>query len=348
MIKVLAGLATAACGVLVVPVLAVFTLLLGTPGAFGGACTPGGSLTVTTAPEVVAGYTGEQLTNAATIITTGAQLGVPARGQAIAVMTAMGESSLRVLNHGDAAGPDSRGLFQQRDNGAWGTLADRTDPATSAASFYRVLLAVPEWQTLEPSAAAHAVQHNADPDHYTRYWDPALDVTAALTGARIGDGALVCPPSATATDASATGWIWPVEGRVTSGFGMRVHPVTGARTLHAGIDIANRCGTPVHAAAPGVVTWAGGSYQGRTGNQIVINHGGGVITRYGHLLTGTLLVHAGDTVTQGQPIAAIGGDRTLDPTGAGNSTGCHLHFELNTGDGRRAINPISLIGALAR
>lgn len=346
MIKVLAGLATAACGLLVVPVLAVATLLLGTPGAFGGACTPGGSLTVTIAelPGAVAGYTGEQLTNAAAIITTGAQLGVPARGQAIAVMTAMGESSLRVLHHGDAAGPDSRGLFQQRDNGAWGTLADRTNPATSAANFYRALLAVPGWQILEPSAAAHAVQRNADPDHYTPYWERALDVTAALAGAQVLDGDLACPPSATTAHVSTTGWIWPVEGRITSGFGMRVHPVTGARTLHAGIDIANRCGTPVHAAAAGTVTWAGGPYQGRTGNQIVINHGGGVITRYGHLLTGSLRVRVGDAVAQGQPIAAIGGDRALDPTGAGKSTGCHLHYEINLRGGSLAVDPIAFRG----
>jgi len=338
-IKALVAFVTAGLGAAFVPAVAVLGLLgSGIGGA--GVCLPGGSLTVTATPlpAAVVGYSGDQLANAAVIITTGADLGVPARGQAMAVMTAMGESSLRVVDHGDSAGPDSRGLFQQRDNGAWGTYADRMNPATSAAMFYRALLAVPGWETLEPTLAAHAVQRNADPNHYTRYWPAALEVVAALTGATVTAGDLTCTPASFAA-VGPGGWATPAVGKITSGFGMRVHPVTGVRTLHAGVDIANRCGTPVHAAATGSVIWAGGAYQGRTGNQIVMNHGNGIITRYGHLLSGTLLVRAGDTVTAGQQIAAIGGDKTLDPTGAGNSTGCHLHFEINTDGGRTPVDP---------
>lgn len=345
MIKILIGVGVAGAGVLAVPAIAVLALL-GTLGGGTGPCTPGASLTVT-APSSssgsVAGYAGEQLTNAAVIIATGADLGVPARGQVIAVMTAMGESSLRVVDRGDTVGPDSRGLFQQRDNGAWGSYADRMNPATSAAMFYRALLAVPGWEGLEPTAAAHAVQRNADPDYYTRYWPPALEVVAALTGTVVTDGTLTCPTGSVAA-VGADGWATPAVGRITSPFGMRVHPVTGIRTLHAGIDIANTCGTPVHAAVTGTVLWAGGAYQGRTGNQIVIDHGGGIITRYGHLLTGTLTVRAGDVVTAGQQIAAIGGDKALDPTGAGNSTGCHLHFEINIDGGRTPVDPTTVIG----
>lgn len=341
MIKALVAVVIGGLAAGFVPAVAVLAVL-GSDLGGAGACLPGGSLTVTTAalPVSVAGYSGDQLANAAVIITTGADLGVPARGQAIAVMTAMGESSLRVVDHGDTAGPDSRGLFQQRDNGAWGTYADRMNPATSAAMFYRALLAVPGWETLEPTLAAHAVQRNADPNHYTRYWPAALEVVAALTGAAVTAGDLACS-SASAAAVGPGGWATPAVGKITSGFGMRVHPITGAQTLHAGIDIANRCGTPVHAAATGTVTWAGGPYQGRTGNQIVIDHGGGIITRYGHLLTGTTLVRAGDTVTAGQQIAAIGGDKALDPTGAGNSTGCHLHFEINTNGGRTPVDPFA-------
>ncbi|MDR1513939.1 MAG: hypothetical protein LBS56_10775 [Propionibacteriaceae bacterium] len=95
-------------------------------------------------------------------------------------MTAMGESGLRVLDHGDAIGPDSRGLFQQRDNGAWGSLADRMDPYISATNFFRALMAVPNRDTMTPTQVAHAVQRNADPNHYTRWSDPAEEVVEAL------------------------------------------------------------------------------------------------------------------------------------------------------------------------
>lgn len=335
----LAALAVLMAGALAIPALAIVAVL-GATGT-GGACLPAGPVTVGAGalPDAVGGYRGEQLANAATIIATGAELGVPARGQAIAVMTAMGENSLRVIDHGDAAGPDSRGLFQQRDNGAWGTYADRMDPATSAAMFYRALLAVPGWDALEPSAAAHAVQRNADPDHYTPYWQPALEVIRALTGAAaeitgcVGGGAAVGPG----------GWANPAVGRLTSGFGKRVHPVLGTVSMHTGQDIASDCGTPIYAAAAGTVTWSGGAHQGRTGNQIVIDHGGGIITRYGHLLTGTLLVPAGDVIAAGQRIASMGGDPALDPAGAGNSTGCHLHFEVNTNAGRSATDPMRFL-----
>ena len=78
--------------------------------------------------EAVAGYGKEQLQNARYIMHAAYRLGLTVRDQTIGVMTAMGESSLRVLDHGDAVGPDSRGLFQQRANGAWGSYEDRIDP----------------------------------------------------------------------------------------------------------------------------------------------------------------------------------------------------------------------------
>ena len=100
----------------------------------------------------VAGYGHEQLGNAAAVVTAGGTLGVPVRGQVIAVMTAMGESGLQVLDRGDAVGPDSRGLFQQRDNGAWGSYTDRMDPVISSTNFYNALLQVEGWETLPPSS----------------------------------------------------------------------------------------------------------------------------------------------------------------------------------------------------
>jgi hypothetical protein len=130
----------------------------------------------------VAGYAGEQLVNAAAIVNAGEALGLDTCAQVIGVMTAMGESSLRVLDRGDAVGPDSRGLFQQRANGAWGSYADRMDPTTSATNFFRALQEVPDWRSLPPTIAAHRTQRNADPDHYARYWDAAVEVVGALAG----------------------------------------------------------------------------------------------------------------------------------------------------------------------
>jgi murein DD-endopeptidase MepM/ murein hydrolase activator NlpD len=144
----------------------------------------GASLQVGNVPAgPIAGYSGEQLVNAAHIIRAGADEGVSAHGQTIGVMAAMGESTLRVLDRGDAVGPDSRGLFQQRANGAWGSYADRMDPYISATNFFRALLAVPGWETLAPTIAAHRTQRNADPYHYERYWPAAQQVVAALTSA---------------------------------------------------------------------------------------------------------------------------------------------------------------------
>jgi hypothetical protein len=123
----------------------------------------------------------EQLTNAASIIRAGQAMGLSVRDQTIGVMTALGESSLTVVDHGDVAGPDSRGLFQQRDNGAWGSLADRMDPTTSATSFFTALATVPGRDAMTPTAVAHAVQRNADPNHYAKYWDTAVSIVARVS-----------------------------------------------------------------------------------------------------------------------------------------------------------------------
>lgn len=131
----------------------------------------------------VPGLSPEQVRNAAAIVRAGVGLGLSPRDQAIGVMTALGESSLRVLDHGDRAGPDSRGLFQQRDNGAWGTLAQRMDPTASAQSFFRALAGVDGRDAMAPTLVAHRVQRNADPQHYARWWDQAVTTVAALTGA---------------------------------------------------------------------------------------------------------------------------------------------------------------------
>jgi endonuclease/exonuclease/phosphatase family metal-dependent hydrolase len=157
-----------------------------TPAAGGAVPALGSSPAAPSAtPAAVGKFDAEQVANAKTIIATGKQMDVPQRGQVIAVMTAMGESSLIVKDHGDKAGPDSRGLFQQRDS--WGTLADRMDPTKSAELFYKALLAVQNWDTLAPTEAAHRTQRNADPNHYTKFWEDAKKLYVALEGGTVDD-----------------------------------------------------------------------------------------------------------------------------------------------------------------
>src|SRR5207244_2411032 len=96
--------------------------------------------------------------------------------------------------------------------------------------------------------------------------------------------------------------IWPVRGWVTSDFGFRLDPYTAERRLHAGLDIANAAGTPVAAPADGTVVYA--AQESGYGNVVVIDHGSGLKTRYGHL--SKINVHLGDHVTRGQTIAAVG------------------------------------------
>jgi hypothetical protein len=138
-----------------------------------------GTISVPAGP--VAGFCQDRLVNAAYIINAARALGLDTQAQEIGVMTAIGESHLQVLNYGDAAGADSRGLFQQRDNGAWGTLADRMDPTISATNFFRKLVTINGWATLSPSVAAHDVQVNADPNYYDAYWSEAQAIVARLT-----------------------------------------------------------------------------------------------------------------------------------------------------------------------
>lgn len=110
--------------------------------------------------------------------------------------------------------------------------------------------------------------------------------------------------------------IWPAKGFLSSGFGWRRSPFSGARTMHTGLDIANRVGTPVSAPARGSITFSGND--GAYGICITIDHGNGVVTRYAHLSKS--LVKAGDYIQRGEVVGAIGN--------TGRSTGPHLHYEV--------------------
>jgi len=122
-------------------------------------------------------------------------------------------------------------------------------------------------------------------------------------------------PSAGQVPLADNYFIFPVEGKITQG----LH-------YYNAIDIANKCGTPIYAAAAGVVqrAFGNGTYNGGMGNYITILHSNGTVTYYGHLMS--LLVKSGDKVYVGQNIALMGGQPGM--AGAGNSTGCHVHFEV--------------------
>ena len=402
----------------------------------------------------IAGYSGEQLVNAAHVMLAAQRLGLSVRDQQIGVMTAMGESGLRALEHGDAAGPDSRGLFQQRDNQAWGTLADRMDPFISSTNFFKVEAGIPACESMAPTLVANAVQRNADPYYYERFWAPATEVVQALGGIRAqgpstsaatggassyalgqvqpqavlvantlgpmfgiktvggyregdpqdhGRGLALDfmlndvaagraagdrlsayaqqhatglgityviwsqriwsldraeegwrpmedrgsptrnhmdhvhislnagPSSSPCGDAagvpglvSQTGWAAPAAGPMTSDYGPRKSPGGIGSTWHRGIDLAGRgCDGPIWAANAGTVAYVGPAPG--VGNLIEVDHGQGIVTRYGHMYDNGLLVRAGDRVVAGQQIARIGSN--------GNSTGCHLHFAVQMNGG---------------
>lgn len=409
----------------------------------------------------IAGYGHTELVNAAHIMLAAQKLGGTVRDQRIGVMTSMGESSLKVIDYGDKAGPDSRGLFQQRANGAWGSYADRMDPFVSATNFFKVEMAIEGRATLEPTIVAHRVQRNANPYHYRPYWEPAGAIVQALAGVKpAGDGGTSAPngggssgatkynlgpvkpiattvantlgprfgiktiggyrasnsrdpsghPSGLALDfmindipngtavgnklaayitenyeqlgvkyliwrqriwtvqradegwrmmedrgsvtqnhmdhvhlslkadatvdptaapacegvggtpgkVSSTGWGRPSDGPLGSPYGWRMHPVHHVRRFHYGQDMGPGCNAPIWAVNKGTVVTAG--VRGGFGHLIEVDHGGGVVSRYGHMYSSGVLVHVGDQVKAGQQIGKIGSD--------GVSTGCHLHFEV--------------------
>jgi murein DD-endopeptidase MepM/ murein hydrolase activator NlpD len=128
---------------------------------------------------------------------------------------------------------------------------------------------------------------------------------------------------------SSTPSVWPVRGYLSAAFGNRIDPFTAQKDFHPGIDISTPIGTKVQAPADGIVISSG--QQGGYGNALVIDHGYGVVTRYGHL--DSFAVKPGQRVKRGDVIAYVGS--------TGRSTGPHLHYEVWVRD--QAQNPIHFI-----
>jgi murein DD-endopeptidase MepM/ murein hydrolase activator NlpD len=128
---------------------------------------------------------------------------------------------------------------------------------------------------------------------------------------------------------AATPAIWPTKGWLTSRFGTRVSPFTNQKQFHAGIDIAGERGTDVFAPAHGKVVFSGN--RGPLGKSIIIDHGYGVRTQYGH--SDDIYVKTGESVQRGQRIATLGN--------SGRSTGPHLHYVVEVKG--KAVNPLDYI-----
>jgi murein DD-endopeptidase MepM/ murein hydrolase activator NlpD len=133
---------------------------------------------------------------------------------------------------------------------------------------------------------------------------------------------------ATGTDASAEAMRTPVAGRISSGFGMRFHPIVGRERFHKGVDLAAGMGTPIHAAADGRITYAG--WAGGYGRQVRIGHADGLATAYGHM--SRIAAVPGQLVHRGDVIGYVGS--------SGLSTGPHVHYEVFKNG--RPVNPMTV------
>ena len=152
--------------------------------------------------------------------------------------------------------------------------------------------------------------------------------TSALTGATMVGLTMGLTRNATTADwfkANSAPNLWPVEGQVTGSFGERIDPFNGEGAFHSGVDIGSSFGAPIIAPADGVVTFS--ELLGGYGKAIMIDHGNGISTRYGHL--SGYAVTAGQAVHRGDVIGFVGE--------SGRSTGPHLHYEVRIND--TPVNP---------
>jgi hypothetical protein len=354
--RVLSWIAIAVAGTILLCSGLATTLMFGGGGAATAACytaasaAPSGSSATATgahSPDPggigpIGKWNGEQVGNAAVIISVGMRLQIPPRGWVIAVATAMQESSLINTPGGDQ---DSIGLFQQRPSQGWGTPAQLHDPQYAATKFYQKLQTINGWQAMPLTEAAQKVQLSAYPDAYAKWEPDATQIVGALTG--VSAGLAAC-----AAAVSAQGWTQPVHGKVGSGFR------TPDRPTHDGVDLIVAKGTPIHAASAGTVSRVRcNAIDVRTGGDwgcdrdgdpnltrgcgwyVDIDHAGGIVTRYCHQLVQPY-VHEGQQVNAGDVIGISGS--------SGHSSGPHVHYEVHLGDhtSATAVDPVTFMASV--
>ncbi|MFJ6834755.1 heavy metal transporter [Streptomyces sp. NPDC091209] len=186
-------------------------------------------------------FTPEQAANAATISAIGTSRGMPERAVAIALATAIQESGLRNIQHGDR---DSLGLFQQRPSQGWGTRKQIMDPTYAAGVFYEHLAKVTAYSRLPLTVAAQRVQHSGFPQAYAKHEQDATLLAAALTGRAAAT--LTCQGRPAATPAGGPA---PVRAALARDFGRDVLQEAGATVSTAGSSASPKPDSPASPAA---------------------------------------------------------------------------------------------------
>ncbi|WP_225637436.1 M23 family metallopeptidase [Streptomyces solaniscabiei] len=290
---------------------------------------PGAQVTVPLNPQgkqKSVNWDDEQKRNASVITNVARSRGLPPRAAVIGVATAIQESMLRNIRHGDR---DSQGLFQQRPSQGWGTVAQVTDPIHASNSFFERLANVDKWQTKPLTQAAQNVQRSGFPDAYAQWEKTAGELVAKSWG----KGAVVS--TTTGCDAvenvANAGWALPVENsRVTTPY--KAGGGMWSSGSHTGIDFPVATGTRIQSVGNGTVVEAG--WGGAYGNHVVIKMSDGKYTQYGHM--SKIDVTTGQTVKVRQQIGLSGA--------TGNVSGPHLHFEARTGPAYGSdIDPVAYL-----
>lgn len=335
--------------VIVVVVVSVAFIIVGTSTARADECTPINPGVTAPGPEHE-----EQIANAKTIDATAAKLGLSGQASRIAIIAALGESSLINIDYDDdATNPDGStadggGLFQQQPSQGWGTWEQIMDPEYATTSFLigakhdrkGGLVPVEGWESLEPTVAIHRVQINADEQHYARYYTQADEIIAAAgidvsrpAFSSEADGGSDNGDSDNESNGSGCN-VTPVGQAVypldtpynkTSGFGPRdVSGVSGAPSWHAAEDYQNwpePCTRPVYAMLPGTVTFSDRLWLSITSPE-------GYVISYLHMYKSERLVDVGETVTAGQQIGVVGNEAP--------SSGCHVDVRINVAQNTNA------------
>ncbi|WP_189542575.1 hypothetical protein [Streptomyces gelaticus] len=199
----------------------------------------------------------EQAANAATISAVGTSRGMPERAVTIALATALQESGLRNIEHGDR---DSLGLFQQRPSQGWGTEKQILDPVYSAGEFYRHLAEVPGYSRLPLTVAAQRVQRSGFPQAYAKHEPDAALLAAALTG-RTPASLNCAPPRATAASPDVA----EVRAELVRAFGKDVLPAVTTAPRDGGPAAGAAAASTVLVPVPATGTAAGDGGAARRG-----------------------------------------------------------------------------------
>lgn len=323
--------------------------LAGTGGSWGVNPVASAPPAVTTLDVQVDGKTvtlnERQLTIARAIIQSGSDRAIPQSGIKVALMTALQESTLRMLandsvdeslsypNDGIGSDHDSVNPFQQRPSSGWGTVKELMDLSYSIAAFYggpagpnagspKGLLDIDGWESMSLGEAAQSVQVSAYPDHYAKWEQASTTIIQALGVGAPGAAALcgevgVGPGPGTGQVQGTMALPLKSDYNMTSGYGPRDIDVSGASSWHAAIDLQrwpDPCGDPVYAILPGEVTLSSSLW-------LSITHPDGFVVSYLHMFKSDRVVDVGDQVKAGDQIGAVG---NVAP-----SSGCHLDLRIN-------------------